>query len=112
MIKYKLAWRYFKNHKFTQDEKRNLRLGGVVSVYGFAFAAEKLFIIAGNQLNDYWWFAIYGICAALSFYWWFEDLIFDIWEKYTTEDDELYAQATISQKVTDGPVFPHKVTKG
>jgi hypothetical protein len=40
MIRYKKALAYVKRHKFTSDEKRNFRLGGVVSAYGISFAVE------------------------------------------------------------------------
>lgn len=87
---HKRAWRYFKAHKFSHDEKRNLRLGAIVSVYGITFAVEKFLLHLGTPLSDGWWAVIYGTCALVSTLWWFEDAILDLWENYTTEDDELY----------------------
>lgn len=89
-MKYRLALRFILRHKFTRDEKRNIRLGLVVSIYGFLFALEKAFIVFWHPLSDGFWFVTYGICALLSFVWWLEDSIFDAWEHHTTEDDELY----------------------
>jgi hypothetical protein len=89
---YKKAWCYFKTHKFTPDDARNLRLGAIVSMYGISFAVEKFLLMIGSPLPDSWWFLIYGFFAVLATYWWFEDAVFDLWEKYTTEDDELYAR--------------------
>lgn len=90
MKKYLLAYRFFRRHSLSQDEKRNLRLGGVVSIYGISFAVEKLCIVIGHPLADFWWFVIYGTLALISLIWWIEDIILDMWEHHTTEDDELY----------------------
>ena len=97
--KYKRAWRYFRAHKFTPDEKRNLRLGLIVSLYGITFAVEKLLLHLGTPLSDGWWAVIYGTCALFSTVWWFEDAILDLWEQYTTEDDILYNQELIEKQV-------------
>ncbi len=93
MNKYTLAWRYFCRHKFRNDDKRNLRLGGVVSVYGISFAVEKLLLTIGYPLSDRCWFVIYGILALLCTWWWIEDSLLDMWEQNTTEDDEIYGEA-------------------
>jgi hypothetical protein len=90
--KYKRAWRYCKNHKFTHDEKRNMRLGALVSVYGISFAVEKYFLGFDTPVSDKVWCIVYGVFAVLATYWWFEDAVLDLWEKYTTEDDEMYAK--------------------
>lgn len=95
---YKRAWRYFRTHSFSHDEKRNLRLGGIVSIYGISFAVEKFLLHNGNPLSDGWWAVIYGTFALISTYWWFEDAIFDLWETHTTEDDELYAKRQAARK--------------
>ena len=86
----KKAWCYFKTHKLSHDDRRNLRLGGIVSLYGISFAVEKGLNFVGMPLSDMWWFLIYGGFALVSAYWWVEDSILDIWERHTTEDDELY----------------------
>jgi hypothetical protein len=90
MMKYKLAWRYFWTHKFDPDDKRNLRLGGVVSAYGISFAMEKLFLAMAYPLPDLVWFIVYGLFALLATFWWLEDILLDFWEENTTEDDEIY----------------------
>lgn len=90
----KKAWNYFLRHKFSQDDLRNLRLGGIVSIYGISFALEKGLNTFGMPQSDLCWFLVYGVLALLSTYWWFEDAILDLWEKHTTEDDELYAGKT------------------
>ena len=87
---YRFAWRYFKQHQFSQDDRRNMRLGGIVSAYGLSFAIEKLLLGIGNPIPDIWWFVIYGSFALLSTFWWLEDSILDLWERHTTEDDDLY----------------------
>lgn len=86
----KKAWCYFRRHKFSQDDKRNLRLGGIVSLYGISFAVEKGLNTFGMPQSDLFWFVVYGIFALISTFWWFEDAVLDLWEKHTTEDDELY----------------------
>lgn len=90
--KYKRAWAYFKRHTLNHDERRNKRLGAVVSLYGVSFAVEKLLLGLGTPLSDMWWFGIYGSFALISTFWWVEDFILDLWEVHTTEDDELYNQ--------------------
>jgi hypothetical protein len=90
MLHLKHACSYLKRHKFTHDERRNIRLGGIVSLYGIAFATEKLLNVIGYPLSDMLWMLIYGGFALISTYWWAEDFVLDLWEKYTTEDDELY----------------------
>jgi hypothetical protein len=84
------AWCYFRRHQFSPDEKRNLRLGGIVSLYGISFAVEKGLNTFGMPQSDLCWFVVYGLFAVVSTYWWFEDVVLDLWEKHTTEDDELY----------------------
>ena len=93
----KKAWCYFRQHQFTPDDRRNLRLGGIVSLYGISFAVEKGLNNLGLPLSDLCWFFIYGSFALLSTYWWAEDSILDLWEKYTTEDDELYRNEKLDQ---------------
>lgn len=90
MKKYLLAWRYFCRHSFSKNDKRNLRLGGIVSVYGLSFAVEKLLLGIGYPLADIWWFCIYGAFGLLSTWWWVEDALLDLWEEHTNEDDVLY----------------------
>jgi hypothetical protein len=92
MIRYKKALAYFKRHKFSPDEKRNFRLGGVVSAYGISFAVEKYFLAYRTPFSDKVWFWVYIIFALFSLFWWLEDFIMDLWEQYTTEDDELYTR--------------------
>lgn len=98
----KKAWRYFRKHKYSKDDIRNLRLGGVVALYGMSFAVEKGLLALGTPLSDLWWFLIYGCFALVSTFWWLEDAILDIWEKHTTEDDELYASDECGQEVPKG----------
>jgi hypothetical protein len=90
MVRYKKALAYFKRHKFSPDEKRNFRLGGVVSAYGLSFALEKAMLANGTPWADSTWFIIYGVFAVIATYWWVEDFMFDLWEQYTEEDDEFY----------------------
>ena len=90
MMRYKKAFAYFKRHKFSHDEKRNFRLGGVVSAYGISFAVEKYFLAYRTPYPDEVWFWVYIIFALVSLFWWLEDFVMDLWEQYTTEDDELY----------------------
>ena len=92
MIRYKKALAHFKRHKFSSDEKRNFRLGGVVSAYGISFAVEKYFLAYRTPYPDEVWFWVYIIFALVSLFWWLEDFVMDLWEQYTTEDDELYTQ--------------------
>jgi len=86
----KKAWSYFLQHRFSHDDRRNLRLGGIVSLYGISFAVEKGLNAFGMPQTDMCWFIVYGAFALLSSYWWFEDVVLDLWEKNTTEDEELY----------------------
>jgi hypothetical protein len=90
MVRYKKALAYFKRHKMTPDEKRNFRLGGIVSAYGISFAVEKFFLGYRTPYSDKVWCWVYGIFAAISLFWWLEDFIMDLWEQYTEEDDEFY----------------------
>lgn len=70
------------NHKLTADEKRNFRLGGLLSLYGTSFAVEKFLLAIGSPLSDTWWCVIYGACALLATVWWLEDYVMDVWESY------------------------------
>lgn len=85
----KYACAYLKRHKFNHNDKRNLRLGGVVSAYGISFALEKLFIVLSFPLPDIIWLTFYGLFAILSTIWWVEDALLDLWEENTTEDEQL-----------------------
>ena len=89
MIRLRLALRYFLRHKMTRDDKRNFRLGGIVSLYGISFAVEKMLIVLGKPLSDEVWFLTYLGLSLLSVWLWFEDSVLDLWEKHTEEDDEL-----------------------
>ncbi|AKE44833.1 hypothetical protein AU106_gp202 [Sinorhizobium phage phiM9] len=88
-MRYKLAFNYFKRHKFNHGDIRNFRLGGIVSVYGLSFAAEKFLLAIGSPLSDFWWTVIYGVFAAASLWFWLEDAILDLWEENTFEDEVL-----------------------
>jgi len=90
MNRYKMAFSYFRRHKFTQNDRRNFRLGGVVSAYGISFAIEKFFLGYMTPLSDKVWFWVYGLFAVICTFWWLEDFLLDIWEENTTEDDEIY----------------------
>lgn len=48
--------------------------------------------VIGQPLPDLWWMTIYGVLALVSTLWWFEDVVLEMWEKYTTEDDRIYAR--------------------
>ncbi|MES2387179.1 MAG: hypothetical protein V4543_04190 [Bacteroidota bacterium] len=90
--KHKNAWNYFKNHKFTHDDKRNIRLGAIVSLYGVSFSIEKLMSYLNRDLSDGWWFIIYGVFALLSCFWWVEDALLDIYEANDAKDNYLKAK--------------------
>lgn len=94
MKKYILAWRFLRRHKMNHDERRNIRLGGVVSVYGISFSIEKLLLWAGTPLSDGWWCIIYGCLAIICTAWWLEDIVLDMWEHHTTEDEILYHETS------------------
>lgn len=102
-VAFKKACKYIRQHKFTRDERRNLRLGGVVSIYGISFAVEKGLLAAGTPISDFWWCVIYGVFALVATLWWAEDAILDIWENHTTEDDELYGSAVKSSESKEVP---------
>lgn len=86
-MKFRLALRYLKRHKFDHDDIRNFRLGGIVSLYGISFAVEKFFLAIGDPVSDFWWMVIYGLLALLSCWFWLEDAILDLWEDHTDEDE-------------------------
>lgn len=74
---------FLRSYTFTPDDKRNFRLGLIMSVYGMAFAAEKAFIVFYEPVSDTAWLIVYGALASLATYWWLEDFIMDLWEKAT-----------------------------
>lgn len=80
------AFHFIMKMGLTADDKRNLRLGGIVSVYGISFAIEKWFIVIGRAQPDWEWLLIYGGLAILCTYWWIDDFIRDLWERYHPAD--------------------------
>lgn len=96
-MRYKLAWNYLKRHKFDHGDIRNFRLGGIVSLYGIAFAAEKTLLVMGSPLSDFWWMVIYGFFALASLWFWLEDSILDLWEEHTFEDEVLEGKGNEGQ---------------
>lgn len=80
MKRYVIALQYLSRHKYDHGDIRNLRLGAIVSLYGIAFAVEKVVI------HDWLWAIVYGIFAFVSTIFWIEDAILDLWEDHTNED--------------------------
>jgi len=74
-------YRSLRGKRLTADDKRNLRLGGIVSVYGVMFAVEKALIVFGVPQPDWEWMWIYGMLAMIATYWWIDDYLRDLWER-------------------------------
>lgn len=71
----------FKRHKFTADQKRNLRLDVFLLLFGLSFALEKLLLGLGIVFNDWFWFTIYGFFAFFTIALFFHDFYHDIKEE-------------------------------
>ncbi len=71
----------FKKHKFTEDQRRNLRLDIFLLAFGLSFAIEKLFLGMGIAFSDWFWFAVYGFFALTTIFLFIHDLYHDIQEE-------------------------------